>query len=477
MKSFGWDGEGKGKLWRYNQHYFDDLNARGAWSRKTWHEALLMDWVAQNPAGHGSGWEPYPTSLRIVNWIKWSLAGNHLPPDCIDNLAVQARWLMKRLEFHLLGNHLFANAKALVFVGAFFEGVESGKWLAKGMQILSCEVPEQILDDGGHFERSTMYHALALEDMLDLLNLSQLYSKPFCRYGDQIREWRKKIPAMIDWFKAMSHPDGEIGFFNDSAFEIAPAGGEIKDYSSKLGFNLRSEKESCSWMKQSGYVRLATENAVALLDMAPVGPNYLPAHAHADTLSFELSVFGQRLLVNSGTSCYGTSNERLRQRGTPAHNTVTLNEENSSDVWGGFRVARRARPINLEVDLLGRIKRAQAGHDGYERLDGKPIHNRRWEMEEDNLTVIDTVSSKKVYSYARFHFHPNLTIEVLDKTSQSEGLILLPSGKQVYWTISKGEGRLTDSTWHPVFGTSLLNKVLSVKLDDSQSKVQFFWAT
>jgi uncharacterized heparinase superfamily protein len=67
--------------------------------------------------------------------------------------------------------------------------------------------------------------------------------------------------------------------------------------------------------------------AVALLDVAPIGPDYLPGHAPADTLSFELSVFGQRLLVNSGTSCYGASLERLRQRATAAHNTVVVDGE------------------------------------------------------------------------------------------------------------------------------------------------------
>ncbi|MEN9780004.1 MAG: hypothetical protein RL014_1152 [Pseudomonadota bacterium] len=94
----------------------------------------------------------------------------------------------------------------------------------------------------------------------------------------------------------------------------------------------------------SGYVRLDNGPAVALLDVAPVGPDYLPGHAHADTLSFELSVGAQRVLVNSGTSCYGSSAERLRQRGTAAHNTVVVNGQDSSEVWGGFRVARRPLP-------------------------------------------------------------------------------------------------------------------------------------
>jgi uncharacterized heparinase superfamily protein len=35
---------------------------------------------------------------------------------------------------------------------------------------LRSELPEQVLADGGNFERSPMYHAIFLEDVLDLIN-------------------------------------------------------------------------------------------------------------------------------------------------------------------------------------------------------------------------------------------------------------------------------------------------------------------
>jgi len=100
------------KLWTYHLHYFDDLNARDAQLRAAWHEKLLTRWVAENPPGHAEGWDPYPVSRRIVNCVKWSLRGNSLPGPVQASLAVQTRWLAQRLEYHILGNHLFANAKA-----------------------------------------------------------------------------------------------------------------------------------------------------------------------------------------------------------------------------------------------------------------------------------------------------------------------------------------------------------------------------
>ena len=66
------------------------------------------------------------------------------------------------------------------------------------------------------------------------------------------------------------------------------------------------------------------QDAVAIGDIGNVGPDYIPGHAHADTLSFEMSVFDMRFIVNSGTSVYGLGAERLRQRGTAAHSTVVI---------------------------------------------------------------------------------------------------------------------------------------------------------
>jgi hypothetical protein len=82
LRELGWDGPQREKLWRYNQHYFDDLNARDAETRADWHRDLIDTWIRENPPGRGSGWEPYPTSLRMVNWVKWALAGNPLPDAC-----------------------------------------------------------------------------------------------------------------------------------------------------------------------------------------------------------------------------------------------------------------------------------------------------------------------------------------------------------------------------------------------------------
>jgi uncharacterized heparinase superfamily protein len=466
LDEVGWDGHNRDKLWRYNQHYFDDLSAQDGNERKSWHSALIEKWIIENAPFVGTGWESYPTSLRIVNWIKWHLGGNRLSASALQSLFIQLRWLSKRLEYHLLGNHLFVNAKALVFGGLFFENNEANNWLQKGLAILEREVSEQILPDGGHFELSTMYHALAFEDILDLINVTQTF--PSSLSSDQkniISSFFDLAKSMDGWLKNMCHPDGEISFFNDSAFDVVPSISELDAYSKRLGIvTFETTDTNLILLKESGYIRIKNDSALALLDVAKIGPDYLPGHGHADTLSFELSVGDQRVIVNSGTSCYGSSTERLKQRGTLSHNTVTVNGENSSEVWGGFRVARRAYPKNLQINesKLENQTEVHCSQDGYCRLKGKPLHSRTWLMNESELLVKDKVDGVYESAVARFHFHPDVKVTV--NPNHKSGTLLLSGNETLLWTLDHGIGELEKSTWHPKFGVSVPNFCLQINL-------------
>jgi uncharacterized heparinase superfamily protein len=473
-----WDDPALGKLWRYNLHYFDDLSAQNSGLRTEWHHALMRRWVSENPPVAGSGWEPYPTSLRIVNWVKWAMAGNTLPPECTHSLAVQARWLTTRLEIHLLANHIFSNAKALVFAGLFFEGPESDSWLETGLTILEREVPEQILPDGGQFERSPMYHALALEDMLDLCNVAAAFSGAIPpRRQPLVADWRAQIAPMRDWLAAMCHPDGEVSAFNDSAAGIAPTRQTLESYAARLGFPGRpAPAHGLTLLEASGYIRVELNESVALLDVAPIGPDYLPGHAHADTLSFELSLFGERVLVNSGTECYGTGVARLQQRGTRAHNTVVLDGQDSSEVWSGFRVARRARPVGLVVSTSGEIQ-VRCAHDGYRRLRGKPVHTRQWTLGEGEIVVRDHVTGGVGRAEARFHLHPSVTIDERSLNTEAGDSVELSlrQGQRVRITVHGGVLRPEAAMWHPEFGRSEPTACLAVAFTGAELRTHIAW--
>jgi uncharacterized heparinase superfamily protein len=463
LTSADWNSAQLPKLWLYNLHYFDDLNAEGAANRVQWHRDLIARWIVENPPGLGNGWEPYPLSLRIINWIKWLQLGNALDEVAFHSLVVQARFLSQRLERHLLGNHLFANAKALVFAGCYFEGDEADAWLRLGMGILNCEIPEQILADGGHFERSTLYHALAYEDMLDLANLAYAIPDALSPWQSMVVTWPDIIVKLGGWLHSMCHPDGEIAFFNDAAIGIAPSPAALFSYAERLGLSAADAPMDIGCVSASGYIRVTLGQAVLLIDAAPIGPDYLPGHAHADTLSYELSLFGQRMVVNSGTSRYGLGRQREWERSTRAHSTVEIDGQDSSEVWAGFRVARRAYPFDVTVKRDDNAVIVEAAHGGYRRLPGRAVHRRRWILQTTRLDVIDIIEGAFFEAVSRVFFHPDIQIRKFGTGGTADLL-----DRTVSWETNVVASTIEVTSWHPEFGVSIPSCCLTMKMTPSK---------
>lgn len=474
-----WNNPEFPKLWLYNLHYQDDLNANGAERRETLCTSLVDSWIRGNPPLQGNGWEPYCLSLRIVNWVKFfsRLAPAQVRSGWLESLARQADVLEQRLEFHILANHLFANAKALVFVGYYLGGEQGDRWLRKGLKLLDQEIPEQFLTDGAHYERSPMYQGILLWDLADLMTLGRASGLP--ELTQRLGGWRERFEKGLKWLEAMSHPDGKISFFNDATFGIAPAVEDLAHYANSLGLNIsRDDKPSAvrgTLLQPSGYgiVDWPADHRL-LVDLAPVGPDYQPGHAHADTLSCELSLFGQRVLVNSGISQYGEDSERHRQRSTAAHNTVEVDGQNSSEVWAGFRVARRAKPIGASLcDLSGDVQ-LSGSHDGYRRLPGNVIHQRSWCGRPESLDVIDTLLGDFEEAVAHWHFHPDLTVESI---AESRFRLVLPDGRAVVLEVEGGLVCLESGVWHPGFGVSRKNQKLLVTFIGRKITTRISWST
>ena len=471
----GWNDEDVSLLWLYKLHYFDDLNANDSQQTLDEQQALILWWIKDNPPAHGVGWDAYPSSLRIVNWIKWSLRTECSFREMNNSLGLQAKVLAQNLEIHLLGNHLFANAKALLFAGLYFNGREGDRWLEIGLKILSVEIHEQVLKDGGNFELSPMYHAIFLMDLLDILAICLVFEDHRCVHIQQ--SIYELISPMLRWMAVMTHPDGETAFFNDSAVGFAPNLTELTDYARALGvFKTHSipRPEHISHLVDSGYIRLCFAASTLILDVGRVGPNYLPGHAHADSLSFELSLFGQRVFVNCGTSEYGNGRIRSIERSTGSHNTVVVNGENSSEVWGGFRVARRAYPQGLSIEDQNDSVTVACSHDGYRRLAGKPMHRRTWQFSESALVVSDHVDGHFDHAIACFHVHPSVTISSVDAGGW---LLKLAHGQKILVNVEAGVPQWSPSHYAPEFGMRLETQCLKVVLGKNGSRVRMAWSS
>lgn len=454
-----------GKLWAYHLNYFDFLNQEEMTADKGL--GLIRFFIA-GMEGNRVGMEPYPISLRGMNWIKF-LTRRGIHDAAVDGcLYRQYRHLLRNVEYHLLGNHLLENGFALLF-GACYFGDE--QFYKKAEKILQKELAEQILPDGGHFERSPMYHQIILGRILDCINILSCPSgyapqatKNACSI-DLLLLLKETAARMLGWLEQMTFRNGVIPLMNDAAFGMAPATGVLMDYASRLGVSARRVH-----LKESGYRKITNDVYEAILDVGEIGPDYIPGHAHADTLSFELHIGGMPVIVDSGTSTYDDCSLRHWQRSTQAHNTVQLDGQDSSEVWGSFRVARRARvtEVRESKDFI------EASHDGYRRLTGKPLHKREWRFSERNIQIRDSISGGFQDAIGRFHFHPDVRIDV-DSGDCMRGTIYLNNESSISWQIIKGRGRIIESTYYPEFNISRPNQCLEVQFEDTVTVVRFDW--
>jgi uncharacterized heparinase superfamily protein len=453
-----WVDRNASKLENYNINYFDFLFGKTTLTSIEI-ERLMLDWIKSNNDFSTIPWHAYPCSLRLVNWIQYIQLHN-LNNDVInESILKQARWLINNLEYQLLGNHLFVNAKALIFAGVYLEGEDSKIILNKGLSLFNTELKEQLLDDGGSFELSPMYHAIMLEDLLDIYGIFSIYklNQAETQCNDSVV---MAINKMFSWLSVMCLPNGRYSHFNDSSGGVAPTLDELFKYAQDLSLSVNEiTHEENILLKNTGYARLKNDKAYLLCDVANVGPDYIPGHAHADTLSFELSLFGADFIVNSGTSEYGLSGERSRQRSTPAHSTLVINNENSSQTWGGFRVAKRAKITALSFDSEDSM--LQSSHNGYKRLGFGAIHSRKWLLASNQLNVTDSVTGVGLHFISTyFHLAPDVKAEI--QSSNSIQLTLATGGTVTFKFDSIFNAVISPSTYHPQFGHRVNNLVIEL---------------
>ncbi|MFM8732514.1 MAG: heparinase II/III-family protein, partial [Phycisphaerales bacterium] len=177
---------------------------------------------------------------------------------------------------------------------------------------------------------------------------------------------------------------------------------------------------------------------------------------------------GRRLVINSGTSEYRTGPERQRQRGTPAHTTVSIDGQDSSEVWGGFRVARRARPFGLAVSHADARVEVACAHDGYRRLAGSPVHRRRWVLDAAGLDVHDEVPGAPGRACIHLHWAPDIRC--------TAGGDVVSCGTMVARVAVDGASwRSAASSWHPGFGRVVSNESLLAPVPGTACTLRLRW--
>ncbi|MCB1757812.1 MAG: alginate lyase family protein, partial [Gammaproteobacteria bacterium] len=411
-----------------------------------------------------TAWEPYTVSLRIVNWIKFLLRfDGRVSPSVVRSLALQSHWLYQNIELHILANHLFKNIKALLFAGTWLQGEAPTRWFARAQTLLHEQLREQLLIDGGHYERSPMYHSIFVEDLLDLLN----YRVPGCYRNETLALLENSALQASLFLRDIRMPDGQIPLFNDAAFAIAPEPDVILDYSRRvLNKDLSDTQHFPRQISfpATGYFIIGEGDDRLIIDCGETGPRYQPGHTHCDTLSFELAIKGQRVIVDTGTYDYEPGAKRRYDRSTAAHNTLMIDGIDQSEVWGLFRVARRASPLSADLSIEADGKAVFCGsHDGYQRLRSKLTHVRQVNFDPARgWRIEDTVTGRGEHRIESFiHLHPRLQ----PQENGGQGFRLLDADGKAVAEIVIAEGLdadVSNTVYHPQFGVEQPCKVIRI---------------
>ena len=494
-----WEAEELGdlpRLWRLKLYAFEPLcwlmvghdDPADAREEVAVLDEWVRDWCERAEVGGPNylrtTWTPYSVSLRLLYWTRylaWRIEGegdgvavagtNAGPPTAVlsHELYKNALFLRNHVERGVGGNHLIENGAALAVAGLF---VGEDDWIREGVDILVHAGRTQFLDDGGHYERSPMYHVLTTTRYLtvcDLLNRTER------EVPATLRETARNA---VRFLRALRPPDGRLPLLNDSvhgqglslgaclryARRTRVAAGEGKKVGTP-GDGVSTWRRANDGCAVSGYHWLPTDTGRLLVDGGPLGPPHLPGHAHVDLLSFLLWLDGRPVVTDTGTFEYEAGERRTYARGVRGHNTVQVGDAEPVELGGRFLLGQRVEPTVRRtrargVDLFeGRYVAPSAAADGY-------VHHRSICAGDDWWLVWDRVQSAGARSVrSRLHLHPDIVA-----TQEIDGVRLaagVEDDRTVGWLrpFSVRGVDVTRSEYFPRFGDARTRSTLELQAE------------
>ncbi len=378
-----WQSEDKPRLWLYHLHYFDFLKNIS----KEDGVKIIYDWIDENSPGSDIAWDPYPISIRVVNWIKFLIRFNIDSPKIFTSLITQGFYLFNQREYHLLANHLFKNIVALLYLGILFE---NKKWVNWSIKELKIQLREQITEAGYHYEFSPTYHEIFVKDLLDLYDILQK-NYPI-KYKNLISTIADKIKNGMDWLEYF-YVNKKYLPINDVNYEGLPEPDKMIKYAEKLGIKYSKRERNSTY-----YPIMKNKNLKIMMYCAPFNPSYNPSHSHSDLLSVLLWSKRGNILTDTGNHSYSDNAFRKYARSAAAHSTVVIDGLNQADLWGSFRIGKRAK---IEKKVIGEDEIICSYR--YK----KRFHERRIMRTSSGFNLQDSIEYMGKHKYELyFHFEP-----------------------------------------------------------------------
>ncbi|HEX8028600.1 MAG TPA: alginate lyase family protein [Vicinamibacterales bacterium] len=463
------------------------------------------DFMAANPVGFGVNWTC--TMDVAIGALNWAMAADLIHgarvidagriADVYSSIFAHGHFIERNLEnkYEVTSNHFLSNVVGLYGVAALFRDLPSGRrWLLRCREWLEQEMRVQVLADGADYESSVPYHRLVAELFLSGARLAQLDDRPLSA------DYLARLRTMFEFHDAVLRPDGlmpQIGDADDGRVHIfsnhgqwLPQDGRHLLAPAAAMFNepvwWRADDEWAGWeaawwglsapdsppasrppvrqlFPEAGLAVDKHHGQYLLISNGKVGTNGFGNHKHNDLLSFEFHDRGQPLIVDPGSYVY-TSNPdaRNRFRSTVSHNTLVVDDEEQNEFKAEwlFRMFEKAKPEHLRFDASDRITVYQGRHDGYQRLAGAVIHERRFELDHGSgtLTIDDSLEGSGNHSLRwSFHCAPGI-VASFDR----QGMQL--ASNQSRWLL-RAEQTLTASVsegfYSPSYGVAVANAVVA----------------
>ncbi len=442
------------RLWVFHLHSFEYLLSEQDPERI---EKLADDWMRKVEPRHADTWHPFVVSNRICNWF-WTCGRfeSTFSPvfklKLANSLRNQLEYLYDNLEFDVLGNHLVRDCKALILGGLFFN---TPSFVDRGLKVLRQELGEQILPDGGHYERSPMYHCHVLEDLwiiyanLELLRPAdaECLAPSICSMASFLSKlvWHGRLPLLNDTVQDQEYNPEHL---LSSIAEKIPLPREIPGRWHSL-------------MPHTGLYVYNSDRMRLVFDVGKIGPDFLCAHSHSDTLSFLLNLDGQEIVTDSGVYEYASGKWRTYFRSAQAHNVLRIAGMEPNEIWGSFRVGRRGYPFGLMASKDGRV--VQCGFNGYARLAVNIFRTVLLLEDDEGVAVCDHIGNKgRTTGFeSLLHFGKNVKVLAADK----ENHFYFTAGSVAGTVAIRGAGaraQLEESWASDSFGEKYLRPMLRI---------------
>lgn len=416
-----WDDPHASPLWAFNLQYLGSVLELALADRAAEAQKVLAAWTAEfGERWHSIAWHPYPVSLRLANlcFAAGHLGGfDALGAGALDLAATHAAYLLTHLEHDLRGNHLLENAFALLVAATHLHGPLAARCGAAARTLLTSEIPEQVRADGSHFELSPMYHLIVMQRCLQALAVLER--------GDPLAQQvlAPALSRMANFLSGILCPDGDIPPIGDAVRGFAPPPRTLLALAERLaGARPTPPSEGVTSFTDAGLHVFRSSRLWAIFDAGPVCVDYLPGHGQADSLTVEVWCDGACIVGDPGVHEY-SGPERAWGRSSRSHSTMTVDDADTSEVYGSFRVGGRARIASVR-------QAADAVTAALEPFGVRGHLTRTVRVRGESLEIVDsaTVPTGRTVR-SRLHLHP--AVQLVEGPGASERIVIArsPAGR------------------------------------------------